>query len=642
MSVLDVERFLRLPLRAKETWQGGSLRLPHCLDESPDTPVRASAAAWICCRTGLLGGSSQVRRQGSVQFEHLWEALLQLALDNESPLGYRPGRLEMEDRDAAARLSEILAGSGTAVEYRERLLAFRSFAEGMAEQLAPELVAPSLLDAKGTTIDRIRAFADAARLYYDARPWLILTNSDLVEVESPRLAAEHRFASVMGNGGQEFGILFSPSREAYWRRVDCTVHAQPVAEHEDHWVVNFSHFTEIPTVDLDLWMDHDLPVAGPRAYPTAGCYSKARGLKKRPGPKALTWFEGLLRALAASTEEEIDSGRWQKRVESFGGPVEYRLSLPFLLDPPDHRTLARHGMIDPRASEPLLADVSRLVRESGITDPDELNKLLRGVESGPGVRRKHAPSNATEEAQDLCYQAAGAVGRRRVHLARQALQIHADCADAYVILAENAGDEQKAADLYASGVEAGRRALGESYFEENMGNFWGAVETRGFMRALIGFGECADGLGRTAEALATYRELLRLNPNDNQNVRVRLLPLCLRCGRDAEAEALIRAYAGDRSAIWNYSRALLAYRRDGKTSASLKLLKKALSENRHVAELFVTGDLLPPVSGGYDPEIAEEAVVCVFACREAWVQTDGALEWLADSAGLRLDGEEDE
>src|SRR4051794_36333679 len=41
-----------------------------------------------------------------------------------------------------------------------------------------------------------------------------------------------------------------------------------------------------------------------------------------------------------------------------------------------------------------------------------------------------------------------------VELARQALEVWPDCADAYVLLAEEARDPQQAADPYAMGIEA--------------------------------------------------------------------------------------------------------------------------------------------------------------------------------------------
>ncbi len=72
---------------------------------------------------------------------------------------------------------------------------------------------------------------------------------------------------------------------------------------------------------------------------------------------------------------------------------------------------------------------------------------------------------------------------RRVDLARQALTISPDCADAYLLLAEEAASSlEEARELLERGVAAGERALGPEPFEEDVGYFWGILETRPYMR----------------------------------------------------------------------------------------------------------------------------------------------------------------
>src|SRR5258708_5242871 len=55
--------------------------------------------------------------------------------------------------------------------------------------------------------------------------------------------------------------------------------------------------------------------------------------------------------------------------------------------------------------------------------------------------------------------------RKRLAMARRALKVSADCADAYVLLAgEAARTDEEAIELYAAGVAAGERALGAAAF----------------------------------------------------------------------------------------------------------------------------------------------------------------------------------
>src|SRR5215471_18185127 len=60
--------------------------------------------------------------------------------------------------------------------------------------------------------------------------------------------------------------------------------------------------------------------------------------------------------------------------------------------------------------------------------------------------------------------------QRRVQLAKEALALCPDCADAYVLLAEHAASRREALRLYEQGVAAGERALGEA-FQRDAGHF---------------------------------------------------------------------------------------------------------------------------------------------------------------------------
>jgi hypothetical protein len=92
--------------------------------------------------------------------------------------------------------------------------------------------------------------------------------------------------------------------------------------------------------------------------------------------------------------------------------------------------------------------------------------------------RPRSRKKLLDEAQELVYRAWEEPSRKRsMELARRALELSADCADAYCILAEiQAKTEDEAILLYRQGVEAGRRALGRKAFREDVGHFWGLLE----------------------------------------------------------------------------------------------------------------------------------------------------------------------
>src|SRR5713101_5444 len=137
----------------------------------------------------------------------------------------------------------------------------------------------------------------------------------------------------------------------------------------------------------------------------------------------------------------------------------------------------------------------------------------------------------------------------------------------------------------------------------------------------------APRVGQRDDALTHYRELLRLNPGDNQGVRYVLLSALLLAGRDDEAGTLLRQFEGEPSALWHYGQALWAFRRDGDSPASRQRLRAAFRTNRHVPG-YLAGDSewTAPSPTSYALGSREEAVICDDELGEAWAATPGALD----------------
>jgi tetratricopeptide (TPR) repeat protein len=117
-----------------------------------------------------------------------------------------------------------------------------------------------------------------------------------------------------------------------------------------------------------------------------------------------------------------------------------------------------------------------------------------------------------QKAQELMYRAVDARARRRIQLAKKALEVSPDCADAYVLLAEEAATPEASLDLYRQGIAAGERAMGPDTMRDEVGHFWGIVATRPYMRAKIWLAQCLQEMERMEEAIGHYQELLRLVP----------------------------------------------------------------------------------------------------------------------------------
>ncbi|MBI1902529.1 MAG: tetratricopeptide repeat protein, partial [Planctomycetia bacterium] len=506
----------------------------------------------------------------------------------------------------------------------ERLDAVELVLADLAVRLGGPTHVPGALEGEGVTIERMRRFAEAAAAFYRAAPWQHLTDVDLLCIEEPGGPREMKWAAVLGAGGLLYGLGFYSRADHHFELRQAAGALKP----RGNWHFSLGRITQVPLPDADLWEAHNLPLAGRKAYPCA-MRQLRNGKIGRPRTAELTFLEGLLWALAETSEAEIDSGRWQKAVTTFEGEATYVLAIPDLLHPPSPAEWMRRGFLPERRSmERLYADMDRYFEEHPPADTNEMNEVLQRAFMGKRIDELVTqPRTPLEQAQEVCFQAFETYGRRRVQLARQALGICADCADAHGILAELAGTAQSRIEHYGNAMAAAERTLGPETFEKDAGHFWGVSRTRPYMRARFGLAESLQKLGRKEEAVQHYQELLGLNPNDNQGARYVLMPLLLELGRDADAAKLLTDYK-EASANWAYARALLAFRISGRSLAARREMETAFRTNRYVPEYLLEDGPLP-VPDHYSPGDPDEALVCTEELRPAYRSTPGATEWLA-------------
>ena len=356
---LALSRFKRLPQRAGEVWQGDIVRFPMWVEHRTDPdgpPFRPTGVLWVSRRTGLV--HLDLAKEGEQATPELAVAtLLEFGLKWAKGLEGRPARVEVRTASLRDALAAPLAILDTAVSLVDELPAVRDALHNLEEQSTGERL-PGLLESPGMSVERLRAFADAAAAFFVARPWNHLTNEDLLIVEGGRAPRDMRHVSVLGQGGQQFGLAFFDSRAAFGRLLEGVGEGRSASRAHG---VTFGAIDELPFADVDAWHDHALPVAGPHAYPLPADM-KRDGSIRRPDARGLTHAEALLRALAETTEDELDAGTWQRRVATFDGPIELTFSLPFLLEAEAGRpTTAVAPTAMPRVAERESVRIARLL-----------------------------------------------------------------------------------------------------------------------------------------------------------------------------------------------------------------------------------------------------------------------------------------
>ncbi|WP_309386437.1 hypothetical protein [Cerasicoccus frondis] len=233
------------------------------------------------------------------------------------------------------------------------------------------------------------------------------------------------------------------------------------------------------------------------------------------------------------------------------------------------------------------------------------------------------------DANELVYDAQDAPTlKKRIKLAREALDTHPECADAWLILAHSLDLSAAEYECYVMrAINAGRVIIGDD-FDDFRGEFWGFMETRPFMRGLAALGEFYFTEGNLSAAIDTWEEMLELNPNDNQGVRDSLGAAYLMVEDLDAARALLDRYPQDMAA-WLYGNALELFLRHGAGKKADAALKKALKNNPHCAEFFTGAYQLPDeMPGMYSPGSLQEAEILAQHTQALWLGNQEAVSWL--------------
>lgn len=131
-------------------------------------------------------------------------------------------------------------------------------------KLSPEM-------AGGVTPDLVGALFEAARLLYEAAPWRVAHEEQLLRIDIPELAVDGACLSILGSLGESHGFLLFPSLEAHVRFTEA-VEALPPGELPPDlatgWLsLSYMAGSELPPGMHDEIRTHGWRVAAPEAYP---------------------------------------------------------------------------------------------------------------------------------------------------------------------------------------------------------------------------------------------------------------------------------------------------------------------------------------------------------------------------------------
>lgn len=552
---------------------------------------------------------------------------------------HRPARIYFEQDDLQQAMHPFLAEIGVDSGQQTSNELLKVLIEELEEKLKEdEQEEPGLLSIPGITIDLVGEFYTAAAAYYEQQPWAYLSGDQPLAFEVlPE--QEQGFVQLMGNSGVEYGFILYWSFEDLQRTLLST---QDISQSmpEEGWItLGFGPAGLLSSADLSAIEAYGWPIANPHAYPLPLILSQDDA--KTPDLRSMQAITLLLKNLPEFIKNLTPDlqGDYQALKQTFpptADSQERSISLQYPVD------RLRREAFPARFSE----DLENLDDFEYLDEEDDQVELAPDETLDDWMSRPIAISNPDlVQAMSLIYLAWDEPEiERSIELARQALQISPDCAEAYTLLGDElAVNLGQALKYYQQGLEAARRALGEGFFALYKGKFWDFVEARPYLRALSGYSLTLWELGRRSEALQGCQELLTLDHQDHLKIRPVILAVLLEMDRLTDAYSLALQYP-ETDTSWLYTSCLLEFHHSADSPEAGASLQAALQANPFVPE-YLTGrkrlpSSLPSISHPGDKyEAAEYAALNM----PHWRKVPGALEWLrlstrsADKTGVLTD-----
>lgn len=237
-------------------------------------------------------------------------------------------------------------------------------------------------------------------------------------------------------------------------------------------------------------------------------------------------------------------------------------------------------------------------------------------------------------AQDLVYDAWEApTDKREFELLQEALRIDPGNIDAlWGVLNHQPVPIADEIEILRNVVALAAKRLGPDAFERLAGAFWGVHETRPYMRVRERLAETLRLAGRIEEAIAEWEGMLKLNPNDNQGMRYKLLASYLTLNRlDAAARLFERYDECGLSIVFSWGRVLERFVREDLAGAA-SALEAARKQNPYLERYLLARTRLPKrLPERYTMGSNEEALCFADVLRMAWDAHPKARKWLQQS-----------
>ena len=193
-----------------------------------------------------------------------------------------------------------------------------------------------------------------------------------------------------------------------------------------------------------------------------------------------------------------------------------------------------------------------------------------------------------EESDELLFEAyEEPVKSKAIKLAKQALEINPENIDAENFITRHETNKIKKLGKYKETLDKEHAKLEKEDFfnKENIGVFWGLIETRPYMRTKHSYMLTLIELGRYTEAIKQGEELLELCESDNLGIRYIIIGLYTVLEKFDEAKKIYNKYP-EGSAFMLFPLSIMYYK-EGNYRKCKKILKQLQENNEYLLNYLI-------------------------------------------------------
>lgn len=229
--------------------------------------------------------------------------------------------------------------------------------------------------------------------------------------------------------------------------------------------------------------------------------------------------------------------------------------------------------------------------------------------------------------------------------AKKALKLDKNCLDAEVMIADLTTDNPEELKLkYEKLIKKAEKYLKEQNLlnEEDVGHFWGILETRPYMRLRDAYLRDLVQMGKFRKAMKEAEDLLVLSENDNLGVRYTLISLYALYEDEVNALKLYKKYKEDTTQML-LPIIVMYYKMDNYKRAET-YLKKLNGANRELVDFFCQEGELDEEemfdivdSGMYAPYTKEEVMIAISQTPYLYGTAASSFLWISQKLALLND-----